>query len=192
MKQQKKLEKKTEKKNDLLLYVGIVAMILLIVGVLSEGGSLFQKLLFACATPVLGVIAYINKQKMLVSLQTVLTISALLALVSGVPDQIRYVLLIGVAVLCIGYLFKIKYYGKDPWGLIGSAGLLLIAAGYVTDAVSQPLLFNALLGFGGLLFAIYSGIEFWHYKIKIASLWFVLNVIFAIKPLWMVIQMVIS
>lgn len=186
-----KSKKKLEKKNNLLLYIGIVAMLALIIGVLSEGGSLFQKILFASATPVLGVIAYLNKQKMLVGLQTVLTLSALLALVSEF-DQIRYFLLLGVAVLCIGYLFRIRYYEKDPWGLIGSAGLMLIAVGYVTDATAYPLLFNALLGFGGLMFAIYSGVEFWHYKIRIASLWFILNIVFAIKPLWMVIQLVIS
>jgi len=191
LKQKKKPENRLEKGNDMLLYIGVAAMLALIVGVLSEGGSLFQKILFVSATPVLGVLAYVNKQKMLLSMQTVLTISALLAFFSDIPDQIRYLLLIGIAVLSVGYLFRCEYYGKDPWGLIGSAGLLLIAAGYVTNATLYPLLFNSLLGFGGLLFAIYSGIEFWHYKIRIASLWFILNVIFAIKPLWIVIQLMI-
>jgi len=192
IKQKNQPENKIEKRNVLLLYIGVAAMLALIIGVLSEGGSLFQKILFVSATPVLGVLAYVNKQKMLLSMQTILTISALLAFFSDIPDQIRYLLLVGIAVLSVGYLFRSGYYKKDPWGVIGSAGLLLIAAGYVTNATLYPLLFNSLLGFGGLLFAIYSGIEFWHYKVRIASLWFILNVIFAIKPLWIVTQLMIS
>ncbi len=158
-------------------------MIMLIIASVSESGSLFQKILFAIAAPVLGIVAYINKQKMLLSLQIVLTIASFSAFFGDIQDSFRYVLLVGAAVVCVGYLIKIRYYQKDPWGIVGSIGLLMIATAFATNAIAHLFWFNLLLGIGGLLVALYSGVQFFYYKIQIAIVWCILNIIFAITPL---------
>lgn len=158
-------------------------MVLLIIASVSESGSFFQKILFAVAAPVLGLVAYVNKQKMLLSLQIVLTISSFSAFFGNIPDIFRYIVLVGAAVVCVGYLIKIKYYQKDPWGIVGSIGLLMIATAFATNAAAYLFLFNLLLGIGGLLVALYSGVQFFYYKIQITVIWCVLNIIFAITPL---------
>lgn len=171
------------------LVIGIIAMILIVIATLLEGGSDIQKILFVIGVPVLGIIAYINKQKMFTVLQSVGTIGAMLAFFPTIPEVVRYVILIGAGLLGVAYLFKSKYYKKDKFGWLGTIGLLSIAAGLATSATLYPMWFSAFLGVGGLTVAIYSTLNFFHYKVKIAIIWIVLNILFSANPILNLIKM---
>lgn len=173
------------------LIIGIIAMILLVVGTLVEGGSLLQKLLFVIGAPVLGFTAYLNKQKMFITLQIVVTIGAILAFFGNLPSFLRYTIMIGSGIIVVGYLIKTNYFKEDVWWPLGGLGLLSIAVGFATNAVAYPILFNLLLGTGGVLVALYSAIGFFHLKVKIAAIWLVLNVIFSINPLIIVFSQIL-
>lgn len=165
------------------LIIGIIAMLLLILGTITEGGSLLQKILFVIGAPVLGITAYLNKQKMFAVLQSLITVGALLAFFSNILSELKYVIMFGAATLGIGYLVKTKHYSKDPFGILGSLGLAFIAIGFATNPVQFPRIFGFLLGAGGISVAIYSAISFFHYKIRISIIWLILNVIFSINPI---------
>lgn len=158
-------------------------MILAVIGVFCEGGSLLQKVLFLVGGAILLFTALMNRQKMLITLQFVIVIGAILGFFSLIPTEWKYLIMLLPTIFGVGYLFKIGYFKKDPFGLIGSAGLFCIALGFAVSAVESPVLFNILLGGGGILVAVYSGIEFFHYKVRISLLWVILNVVFAINPL---------
>lgn len=165
------------------LITGIVAMTLLVIGTVAESSSLLQKILFVIGAPVLGIVAYANRQKMFAVLQAVATIGAALAFF---PDNgLKYAVMIIVAAAGIGYLLKVKYYSKDRLGIIGTIGLAFIAIGFATNPIQYPKIFGFLLGFGGILIAFYSAIEFFRYKIRISAIWLVLNIIFSINPILM-------
>ncbi|MFC2175041.1 hypothetical protein ACFLQ2_04220 [archaeon] len=170
-------------KLDWPLVVGIIAMVLLVAGTVSEGGSVIQKVLFVIGAPALGVTAYANKQKMFTALQSVATVGAVLAFFPVVPGVLRYVTLVGAGLLGVAYLFKTGYYKEDKFGWIGTIGLLCIAAGFATNATLHLLWFSLFLGVGGLVVAAYSALNFFHYKIKIALIWVVLNVLFSVGPI---------
>lgn len=165
------------------LIIGIIAMVLLVIATLLEGGSDTQKILFLIGVPTLGITAYMDKQKMFTVLQSVVTIGAILAFFPTVSEEIKYVILLGGALLGIVYLFKLKYYKEDKFGWIGTVGLLSIAAGLATNAILHPIWFNFFLGAGGSIVAVYSTLNFFRYKVKIALIWIVLNVLFAINPI---------
>ena len=148
------------------LAIGTGAMILIIMGTVVEGGSLLQKLLFVIGALILGFVAYLDKQKMLLTLEIIV--------------------IIGVV-----YLIRIKFSKEDVWWPIGGAGLLFLAVGLATDAVSSPILFNSLLGIGGILIAIYSAIGFFYLRVKIAIIWLILNLIFVINPLIIVFSRIV-
>ena len=169
------------KKHSLTISIG--AMILIILGTLVEGGSLFQKLLFVIGAPFLGFAAYLNKQKMFTSLQIVVTIGAILAFCSFLLPLSKYIILVGAGIISIGYLVKTKFSREDPFWTIGGTGLLGLAFGLATDAVCFPILFNSLLVIGGVLIAVYSAIGFFWLKVKISLIFLILNVIFIINPL---------
>jgi hypothetical protein len=177
-------------KNSLI--IGIIAMILLVIGTIVEGGSLLQKLLIVIGAPVLGYSAYLNKQKMFLTLQTVATIGAILAFFNNLPILLRYIIMVGSGIIGIGYLIKTNYLKEDSWWPLGGLGLLSIAVGFATDALSYPILFNSLLGFGGILVAIYSAVGFFHLKVKIAIIWFVLNIMFSITPMIIIFSQIIK
>jgi len=163
-------------------------MLLLVAGTLAEGGSLLQKILFLIGAPALGITAYVDKQKMFTVLQAVATLGAVLAFFPSVSEAARYCLMGAVAIVGLAYLVRRGYFSSDRWGWLGSAGLILIAMGFATDPVSSPLLFGIFLGVGGLAVAAYSAISFFHYKVRIAVMWLVLNVIFSINPILIFIK----
>lgn len=167
----------------LSLIIGIIAMILLVVGTIAHGGSLIQKILFVIGAPILGITAFANKQKMLTALQLVATIGAIIVFFPIISEIGKYLILVGASLIAIIYLIKSDYYKTDKYGLIGSIGLLFIAGGFATDATIHLVLFSILLGVGGLIVALYSWLNFVHYKTKIALIWVVLNIIFSINPI---------
>ncbi len=174
------------------LIIGIIAMVLLVVGTVLEGGSLLQKLLFVIGAPALGFTAYLNKQKMFITLQTVVTIGAILAFFGNLPAILRYVVMVGSGVFGIGYLIKTDYFKEDVWWPLGGLGLLSIAVGFATNTAAYPILFNSLLGAGGVLVALYSAIGFFYFKVRIAAIWLVLNIVFSINPLIIVFSQILS
>lgn len=165
------------------LIIGIIAMTFLIAGTIVQGGSLLQKSLSLVGATMLAFTAYLNKQKMFIVIQIIVSIGAILAFFSSLPDILRYSLLLGGVIFGIGYLIKIKYSKEDAWWPLGGLGLLFIAVGFATNAVVHPILFNSLLAVGGILVALYSAVGFFHFKVRIAIIWLVLNIIFGIIPL---------
>jgi len=185
------IEKEEKKGNNLVFFMGIASMILLLIGVFSEPSSLLQKILFFVGAIGLTVVAHSNKQKMLFVLQVIISLGSFLAFmeIGGIE---KYILLIGSSVVCIAYLVKTKNYQKDKFGIVCTIGLTLIAAGMATDANQSPAYFGLFLGSGGLLVALYSCMDYYLNSNKIAIIWFVLNLIFAINPLLIFISVVMS
>ncbi|MFH0738086.1 MAG: hypothetical protein V1827_05385 [Candidatus Micrarchaeota archaeon] len=178
--------KKTQKdKNRWTLYVGIFAMLIIIVGVFSEPSSILQKTLFLLGSATLAAVAFLNRQRMLFALQIVIGVGSVLAFLE-LTGTIKYAVLAVASVLAIGYLIAIRNYKADPWSIVCTLGLILIAVGYVTDAGAAPLMFGVSLGLGGLLVALYSAIDLVYNKSEISAIWMVLNLIFAINPILMV------
>jgi hypothetical protein len=175
-----KIENKS--KTDLFFYIGLIGMFILIFGVFSQPASHLQKSLFLIGASILTLVAIKDNQKMLLVLQALMTFANVLAFLDF-GGILKYGILLAFAIVGIGYLVFIKYYEKDRFGLIGTAGLLLLALGCATDANMYPLYFGILLGVGALLVAVYSLIDYYYTKDKISLIWFVLNIIFAINPL---------
>ncbi|MFH2106926.1 MAG: hypothetical protein ABII22_06725 [Candidatus Micrarchaeota archaeon] len=184
IKTQAKKKKKVEGmgKTDLFFYVGLLGMLTLIFGVFAQPATLLQKSLFLIGASILALVALKDNQKMLLVLQMLITFANILAFLDF-GGILKYGLLLGVAIVGIGYLVFIKYYETDRFGWIGTVGLLLLAIGFATDASTQPFYFGILLGSGALLVAAYSFIDYYQTKGKISLIWFVLNIIFAINPL---------
>ncbi len=172
-------------KQNILLFIGIIAMVGLVIGTFLEGGSLIQKAIFLIGAVILTSVAYANKQKMFMIIEMVVSLSSLLAL-WNVTAHAKYLIFIGASFLGVGYLIKIKLSKENGWWPIGALGLLLLAAGFATSAVNYPILFNSFLGFGGIIVAIYSAIELFLFKTRIASIWLILNVFFALNPMLIV------
>lgn len=170
------------------LAIGMAAMVFLVIGTAVEPGSLLQKIIFVIGAPVLGFTAHLNGQKMFAVLQVVVAIGAVLAFFDWLPPVLKYAIMIGSGLAGVGHLLKINYSKEDMWWPLGGLGFLSIAAGFATSPVASPLLFNFLLGAGGLLVALYSAIGFFHLKVRIAAIWLVLNVIFSINPLLFVLS----
>lgn len=166
------------------LAIGMAAMVLLVIGTtgIVETGSLLQKIIFVIGAPILGFTAHLNRQKMFAVLQIVVAIGAVLAFFDWLPSVLKYAIMIGSGLVGVGHLLKINYSKEDLWWPLGGLGLLSIAAGFATNPVASPLLFNLLLASGGLLVALYSAIGFFHLKVRIAAIWLVLNVIFGVNP----------
>lgn len=174
-------------KQNILIFVGIIAMIGLVIATFLAGGSLMQKILFLAGASVLTLLAYVNRQKMFLVIEIVVVLSAILAFWYMMP-LVKYLIFVGASIVGVGYLVKIKYSQQDKHWPIGALGLLLLAAGFATNATDYPTLFNAFLGIGGILIAIYSAIGVFLYKVKIAWIWLILNVFFSINPMLIVFQ----
>lgn len=166
---------------DYSLHISVVAMVLLVIGTFIQGG-MTQKILFVIGAPILALTAYLNGQKMLMTLQTVITIGSILVFFEGLSPIVRYSIIIGSGIIGIAYLIKIDYYEKDKWWPMGGLGLLAMAFGFATNAAAFPILFNSFLLFGGALIAAYSAIAFFLLNDKIAVIWLILNIIFTINP----------
>lgn len=173
----------------LAIIIGFVGMSLVLCGVFLEGGSLVQKILFLAGAVLLFSSALLNKLKMYIALQLMIIIGAILGFFVSVPILWKYLIMVVPSIVAVGYLVKIKHFKEDPWGVLGSAGLLSLAVGFATDAVSSPVLFNSLLAFGGVAIAIYSAIGFFYYKFRMSILWLILNAVFAVSPILYLISL---
>jgi hypothetical protein len=165
------------------VHLGIVSMVLLVFGTLAPAGSPAQKLLFLLPAPVLGYTAYAAGQKMFTALQAVVSVGAVLAFFESVPSPLRYGLLVGCGLAGVAYLVSVDYIREDRWWPLGGVGIVVLSFGYSTSALAHPLLFNGLLGVGGILVAAYSALGYFHLRVKVAFIWLVLNVLFVINPL---------
>jgi len=170
-------------KKDWSLILGIFAMLLLVWGTFAVQSSFFQKILFLIGAFGLGVTAFFNNQKMFMAIQAVVTIGAVIGFFEQLNQNLRYFIIIGVAVLSLVYLSKINYFKKDKWGVVGSIGLLLFAYAFSINSVENSNLFNELILIGGLLVAFYSSISFFKNKVRIALIWVILNLMLCINPI---------
>ena len=159
-------------------------MVLSVIGTFVEGGSILQKVLFLIGASFLITTAFYNKQKMFVALQAVILVGAVLGFFPAVHTGVKFWLMASSAVVAVAYLVSGKYFKTDPWGIAGSLGLFCIALGFAMNAEQSPSLFYALLLGGGLFVALYSGVQFFYYRVRISMLWLILNVVFAINPLF--------
>ena len=169
------------------LAIGLTAMVLAVLATLVEPGSLLQKTLFLVAVPTLGLAAFLDGHKLFFVLQGITTVSAVMAFFT-VPDSAKFFLLGFGVIVGFAFLWREKYFKSDPYWVVGGLGLLGLASGLAMNAVTQPLLFYSFLGLGGLLIAVYSGIQFFYLKVRIAGIWLVLNVLFSLNPLLMALS----
>jgi len=169
------------------LYIGVIAMAILLIGVSSQPASLMQRSLFLIGALMLTLTAYMGRNWMLFVLQIVISLGSLFAFI-GIDDMIKYVVLLGASIIGLSYLRSTNRYEADIWGAVSSAGLFLVAAGFATDAGSHPLLFGLFLGAGSLLVALYSFVDYFYKKHDAAAIWMILNIVFAINPILMVLR----
>src|SRR4030042_4360387 len=150
-------------RKNIFLFTGILAMIGLVTGAFLHGGSLAQKILFLIGALALMLLAYVNRQKMFLVIEIVVVLSAAFAFWDIAP-LIKYLIFVGTSIIGVSYLVKINFSREDKHWPIGAFGLLFLAAGFATNAAVYSVLFNAFLGLGGILVAIYSGIGVFLYK----------------------------
>lgn len=162
--------------------IGIIAMIMLIAGTFAEPSSLTQKLLFLLPGPMLAYTAYAANQKLFFGLQAVITSGVIMSFFPAVPYILNYAAVVGMGLISVGYFTETQYIKIDKYWPIAGIGILLLAFGYSTNAAKEPIYFNTLLAMGSLLIAIYSYIGYHKLKIRVAGIWFLLNVMFIIKP----------
>jgi membrane-associated HD superfamily phosphohydrolase len=137
---------KTE--SDVTFYVAIVAMIVLVFAVsFLNFGSLLQKILLLVGAFVLFLVAKFGNQKVLQSVELIVTIGAILAFFDLAPLYALVIMLVAAIVLVV-YLFSIEHYKKEPIGAIGSVGFILLAIGLSFNTGSNPLITGFSLGFG--------------------------------------------
>ena len=174
-------------KSKAVLAFGLFAMILLIIGTFTEGGSLLQKMLFIIGASGLGIVAYFNKQRVFIILQAVATIGAIIAFIS-LPPTIRYGIMLASAIIGVILIGK-KTYKEDPWSTIASLGLILFAVGLATDPTQLPLVWSLAFIFGGIFVAAYSAIGFFKNKVKIAAIWLILNLLLTVNPIILLLKL---
>jgi hypothetical protein len=170
---------KQPKKHETI--IGIIAMSMLVAGTFADPGSSTQKMLFLIPGPMLAYTAYVARQKMLLSLQAVLTVGVLLSFYPQMPASINY-LVLGTGLIVIGYLAETHYIKQDKYWPLAALGILLLAFGYSTNANKEPLIFNALLASGSFSVAIYSYIGYHKLKTKVSGIWLILNLLFMVNP----------
>lgn len=163
--------------------LGVAAGLALVIGMFSPAGSALQKALFAIGAPLLGVTAYVGKQKMFTALQAVATAGAWMAFFPAAHEAIKYAVLLVAALVAVAYLVRENYYGSDEFGWLGTAGLLCFAGGFATTAASHAIAFDLLFIAGGAALSVYSILDFSRHKVKIALIWAVLNALLVVNPL---------
>ncbi len=171
------------KKQTISFFIGLIGMILLVVGTFLTPGELLQKILFFSGTFLMTITAFTDRHKMYSTLEVVIIIGTVLAFFSGIGTELRYWIMGVPAVLAVIYLIKVKYFQKDTWGILASIALLCVALGFATDPGDLPILFHGLLAAGAVMLTIYSLIQFFYYKVRIALLFMILNAVFSINPL---------
>jgi len=181
---------KTKKQNCIIkrlkkhtLYLSLTAMAMLITGVFLPWGSLAQKILFLVGAGVMTLRAFIDKVTMFKVLECVIVVGSTLAFFPTLPSIRRYSVMWIAAVIAVIYLIKIKLYEEDHAMFLWTAGLVALAIGFATNAVTSPILFNILLGGGAIALAAYSSVYYFWNKVRISMIFMILNIIFAIKPI---------
>ena len=164
------------------LLLGVFAMGLLLFGIVSADGSLQQKSLFLVGAVLLGLIAVADRREMFIALQAVIVLGTVIGFFPFLPDAGRYGLMILGGLVALAFLLIRGYFKTDRWGILGALGLFVLALGFATDPSVNPMWFNAFLAFGSMAVAAYSGIGFAG-GVRIAVLWLLLNIAFAVKPL---------
>lgn len=162
--------------------IGFIAMTMLIAGTFAEPSSLTQKLLFLIPGPMLAYTAYAADQKLFFGLQAVITTGVIMSFFPTVPYILNYAAVVGMGLIAVGYFTETQYIKIDRFWPIAGVGILLLAFGYSTNAAREPMYFNGLLASGSLLIAVYSYIGYHKLKNKVAGIWFILNILFFIKP----------
>lgn len=163
--------------------VGLLGMTLLVFGTTFDAGDSWQKILFMVGTFLMTVTAFVDRHKMYSALEVVLIIGTILAFFAGIETSVRYLIMGIPAILAVVYLVKVKYFSKDPWGILASIALLCVALGFATDPADLAMAFHGLLAAGAVMLTIYSLIQFFYYKVRIALLFMILNAVFSINPL---------
>lgn len=163
--------------------VGLLGMILLVAGTFLAAGDFFQKMLFFLGTLLMMITAFVDRHKMYSTLEVVIIIGTILAFFSATPTEIRYWIMGVPSILAVIYLIKVKYFKKDSWGILASVALLCVALGFATNPADLAILFHGLLAAGAVMLTIYSLIQFFYYKVRIALLFMLLNAVFSINPL---------
>ena len=163
------------------LLVGVGGMLLLVGGTFFEAGMRLQKYLFLVGAVALGVTAYVNGERMLTTLQIVISLGAVLAFFQHISTWVRLAVLLGPAVFGIGWLLYLDYRDQDRWWLIGGAGLVLLAVAFAISG-SNPFVFNATLALGTGLVLIYSFVSFYVEGVRLQVVWVVLNAVFVLNP----------
>ena len=176
------MNKKSKNKDDLLFYIGIFALLLLIYVIsFISFGSILQRLLILFGAFLLFVVATFGKQKVLQALELVVAIGSIVSFLS-LTALYALALMLFVAIIMVIYLYSISHYRKEPIGLMGSFGFVLLALGLAVNNGANTLIASSALGFGALTIAIYSGGAFLLYKNRIQLIFVVLNIAFAINP----------
>ena len=169
--------------SNISFIIGIFAMLLLIYAIsfLSLGSMLQRLLLFAGALMLLAV-AYAHKQRVLIAVELVVVTGGIVSLL---PISLAVVLITmtTVSLILIGYLFKVGHYKKEPIGIFGTLGFLMLAFGYAMNFGANTLYAAVGLGLGAVLLMLYSTMHYYLYKVRVQIIWAVLNAAFAISPL---------
>jgi hypothetical protein len=173
-------------------WIGILAMIWLIIGVFMPAGSLMQKIVFVTGAPTLYWVAMASRQHIFMALQLVVTLGAVLAFVPEIPDVFRYLIMLsatGMSVVWLDSHRGFRFWGVDS--VLAVLGLMLIAIGLATP-VSYPALFFSSLGLGGILVAIATEMSILKgIGSRMGLIWVILNLVFAWNPCLQIFHMIV-
>ncbi len=184
------MKKKYSKYDSLLFYLSVAAMIILIYSVFFLSyGSLPQNSLLLVGAFILFISATAGKQHVIQALEIIVLVGiALSFLRMNVLYSLTVVLF--VALLIVVYLLHIEHYKKEPIGVVGSAGFVLMGIGFAFNVGNYPLVTGLALASGALLAAVYAATAFWLYRVRLQVIIAVLNVIFAVSPILLILRVV--
>lgn len=177
----KTLIQKTQKYS---LLISIIWLCCTITGItLTQTGSLEQKTLFLSWAFLLWIWALLSKQQMFSAMQMVATVWAVLWFFTEISNLRIYICMWIVTLWTISYIIIKGYHKTDKFSFIWIISLSLLALWFATNPWEFPLLFNIFLATWGFLITLYSALEYFSTKTKIAIIFFVLNILFIIKPI---------
>jgi len=175
------------KKNS--LYVSILGLCCQITGILLPAWSIEQKIVFFFGTSILGLWAMLVKQHMFSSMQIVAFLGVIVWFFPDLPLLAVITLVSGALIFALWYLYKTNYYKHDKFAILWIVSLFSLALWFATNPLDYPILFNTFFLGGWAIIAVYSALEFFLLKIKVASIFMILNILFIIKPLIYLIKM---
>jgi len=170
------------------LVISLIWLCSTITGMILTTGSITQQILFFLGAVLLTISAFLSKQQMFFAMQIVASTGALLWLISIIPNLRIYIYMGLTTIGAITYILKNWFHKTDKFYIIGIISLSLLALWFATDPGVNILLFNILLASGGLFIAIYSSLEFFILKSRIAIIFMILNILFIIKPIIFIFQ----